>query len=461
MNIYQLDSLKLEELKEHLEIVGGNVITKKIQEVKVKNPIHGGDFNPGAAKARVGKERGSRNKYGKYIGFCFSDKKQICCKSREIVWMFNRGLIPYGKKIVPINGDLFDDRIENLKIIDKPKIGRPAGSKDKKSRAKRIDGGYSAGDIKRIEDLRNSSLNAKEIAEITGLSISQVESISRKHLKPHLNIAYLMSKETFEITKVDNIKSGRCGIYIISFCGENIYKYYIGSSSNIRSRLATHKRDMIQGKHCNKAMNDLYIEPTCKIRIHIWKECEEEDLLSEERLLMDNYCEGSLLNKWKAVGSDDIKDYLDLAAMKITEDRYEVSNDGCWLWKSTDKKGYGKELAVRKKSELLGITLGIKHIKPHRASFYKATGEYPELVRHKCNNKRCVNPDHLEVGSHSDNAKDVNKNKWYLFKIKWEEYNGDFVKLTEYFGYKKNYTAADGRKYYSGIKQIARKLGLT
>lgn len=459
MNIYEIDENKLNELRDHLEIVGGNITTKKIQEVKVNNPIKGG-FNPAASIAKVGKERGGKNKYGKYISFVFRDKQKIYCKSREIVWMFNKGIIPNGKKIVPINGNLFDDRIENLKIIDKPKNGRPAGSKDKKSRAKRIDEGYSGKDIKTVDELRNSGLNKKEIAEKTGLSISQVRSISRKHLKPHLNIVDLMSKETLEITEISDIESGRCGIYIISFCGKNIYKYYIGSSSDVRKRCNTHKREMIQGKHYNKEMNDLYIEPTCKTRIHIWKECEEEDLLSEERLLIDSHCQGSLLNKWNAVGIDDIKDYLDLAAMKITEDRYEVSNDGCWLWRSKGKSGYGKEIQVRKKSELLNISLGVKHIKPHRASFYKATGEYPELVRHKCNNKRCVNPDHLEGGSHSDNAKDVNKNKWYLFKIKWEEYNGDFVKLTEYFGYKKNYTATDGRKYYAGMRKIAKKLGL-
>ena len=41
-----------------------------------------------------------------------------------------------------------------------------------------------------------------------------------------------------------------------------------------------------------------------------------------------------------------------------------------------------------------------------------------------------------------------------------KEYNRGFVKLTEYFGYKKNYTAADGRKYYAGMRKIAKKLGL-
>jgi len=55
---------------------------------------------------------------------------------------------------------------------------------------------------------------------------------------------------------------------------------------------------------------------------------------------------------------------------------------------------------------------------------------------------------------------DLDENKWYLFKVKWKEYNGDYVKLTEYFGYKANYTAKDGRRYYAGMRSIAKKLGL-
>ena len=178
---------------------------------------------------------------------------------------------------------------------------------------------------------------------------------------------------------------------------------------------------------------------------------------------MKEYCKGSLLNKWTAVNKEDIKEYLDKAATKITPDRYEETIDGCWLWKTTDHKGYPKDMqiTVSTRSKVWGvITSKQKHLKPHRVSIYKATGEYPELVRHKCGNRNCVNPDHLECGSHADNARDTYKNKWELFKHKWKEYDGDLEKMTEYFNYKKNYTAADGRQYYAPIKKIAKKLGL-
>ena len=42
----------------------------------------------------------------------------------------------------------------------------------------------------------------------------------------------------------------------------------------------------------------------------------------------------------------------------------------------------------------------------HRKVYYEATGELPEVVRHKCDNPRCINPEHLEGGTQVDNMQD-------------------------------------------------------
>lgn len=54
------------------------------------------------------------------------------------------------------------------------------------------------------------------------------------------------------------------------------------------------------------------------------------------------------------------------------------------------------------------VRVGNKMMKAHRVAWVKAFGEIPQgmLVLHRCDNPSCVNPDHLFLGTHSDNAKD-------------------------------------------------------
>ena len=86
-----------------------------------------------------------------------------------------------------------------------------------------------------------------------------------------------------------------------------------------------------------------------------------------------------------------------MTPMERFEGKYRIT-PSCWEWTARcDAKGYG-EFYLRH---------GVK-ISAHRVSYMFYVGEIPKnlLVRHKCDNPRCVNPMHLEVGTHFDNIHD-------------------------------------------------------
>jgi len=70
--------------------------------------------------------------------------------------------------------------------------------------------------------------------------------------------------------------------------------------------------------------------------------------------------------------------------------------NGCWFFKSSTSGPYSK------------IWWDKKWWSAHRASYEVFVGKIPHkmMVLHKCDNPKCINPDHLFIGTQKDNMKD-------------------------------------------------------
>lgn len=78
---------------------------------------------------------------------------------------------------------------------------------------------------------------------------------------------------------------------------------------------------------------------------------------------------------------------------------YKVTETGCWenVSHSVDKDGYGK------------IQINGKSLRIHRLVYClenKVSLLETEIIRHKCDNPLCFNPEHLEIGTIQENVND-------------------------------------------------------
>jgi hypothetical protein len=97
-------------------------------------------------------------------------------------------------------------------------------------------------------------------------------------------------------------------------------------------------------------------------------------------------------------------DLLREARKQLDEYVCPEPNTGCWLWGGSGADGYGV------------IALSGRKYQAHRVSWMVRRGPIKRglVIRHLCNMRECVNPDHLAPGTHKENAGDRTKaGRWF------------------------------------------------
>lgn len=100
---------------------------------------------------------------------------------------------------------------------------------------------------------------------------------------------------------------------------------------------------------------------------------------------------------------------------------YEINENGCWICTShATTGGYPY------------ITLDFKRRKLSRVIYELFKGSIPHnmVVMHLCDNPRCINPEHLKIGTYKENTQDMiqKKRNMYGVKHKLAKLNDDLVR---------------------------------
>lgn len=123
-----------------------------------------------------------------------------------------------------------------------------------------------------------------------------------------------------------------------------------------------------------------------------------------------------------------------------------ADEDACWNWLAgKSASGYGNFL---------------NHL-AHRVAYQLMVGKIPDgmVVMHICDNRSCVNPKHLSIGTHKDNSIDMVKKNRHK---DWSGENHGNHKLTdEQARYIKNNFIKGNRWHKGNSQELADMFGVT
>jgi len=127
----------------------------------------------------------------------------------------------------------------------------------------------------------------------------------------------------------------------------------------------------------------------------------------------------------------------------------------CQLWVGGKfTQGYGS------------VRIGSKNLKAHRFSYMCHKGDIPKdlCVRHTCDTPSCINPNHLELGTHKDNMQDMHDRGRYRGGSKNRLSEEQVTELVSKYSHKYGQLTQLGKEYnisYETVSKYLKEAGIT